>query len=182
MHLSDAMRCDPIRSDRPSPPRLKIPTRNDGLRRFIPHATARRAPHIPIPPLFLLDAGEAPLATLDLHGHGELGVRVAALVVLCADGGDEVDGEAPDVEGVDEGDDPFEDGGRVPPRLAVADAEADGHAELDDDEGELEPEGDAQDAVLSVVDSEALVFPADEDGREDVSAADEGGLVCFRWG
>jgi len=37
------------------------------------------------------------------------------------------------------------------------------------DEGELHPEGDAEDRVLAVVDSKALVPPAGEDGADDVA-------------
>lgn len=66
---------------------------------------------------------------------------------------DKIDSETPHVKGIDESDDPFEDGSRVPPWFAIADAEADGEAEFYEDEGEFYPEGDAKDAVFSVVDS-----------------------------
>ena len=81
------------------------------------------------------------------------------LVVLCeargdglgADGGQEVDDEGEDVECEDEGDDPLEDGGDVFVVAPVGGDEDDGEDEFDDDEGELDVEGDFEDAVLAVV-------------------------------
>lgn len=70
---------------------------------------------------------------------------------LGADGGEEVDDEGEDVKGEDEGDDPFEDGGDVFVVAPVGGDEDDCEDELDDDEGEFYPEGDAEDAVLAVV-------------------------------
>jgi hypothetical protein len=40
---------------------------------------------------------------------------------------------------------------------------------FDEDEGQLDPERGAQDAVLAEVDTQTLVFSASEDGRDDVS-------------
>lgn len=48
--------------------------------------------------------------------------------------------------------------------------EDDGEDHLDEDESEFDPETQGQDAVLSVVDSQSLVFGAQEDGGDDVPA------------
>jgi hypothetical protein len=90
-------------------------------------------------------------------------------VVLRPYAGEQVDEEGKDVEGEDEGDEPLEDGGSVAVAGRVADAETDGHSDFDQDEGELDPEGDAEHAVVAVVDPEALVLCADEDGGDDVA-------------
>lgn len=97
------------------------------------------------------------------------------ILVLRPDRGQEVDDEAPDVEDVDERDNPFDDGGFVVFGLVGEDAEGDCEAQFDEDEAEFYPEGGAQDAVFAEVDAEALVFGADEDGGDDVAGA---GLLC----
>ena len=53
----------------------------------------------------------------------------------------------------------------------LADAKADGKADLDEDEDELDPKGHAQDAVFAEVDPQPLVLGADEDGGNDVASA-----------
>jgi hypothetical protein len=104
---------------------------------------------------------------------------VAVFVILVmAQEGQEVHIEAEDVEAVEECYGPLEHRRNVPNVLQGAHAKGDAHADLDDDEGELDPEGDAQDGVLAVVDSQALVLPTDkncghnvaedEDAEEDV--------------
>lgn len=55
--------------------------------------------------------------------------------------------------------------------LIGEDAKRDREAELGEDEGEFDPEGDAQDAVLAMVDAETLVLPADEYCGDDVAGA-----------
>lgn len=45
--------------------------------------------------------------------------------------------------------------------------------DLSNDEDQLCPEGQAQDAVLAEMDAEALVFGADEDGGDDVAGHEE---------
>lgn len=45
--------------------------------------------------------------------------------------------------------------------------------DLSNDENELCPERQAQDAVLAEMDAEALVFGADEDGGDDVAGHEE---------
>lgn len=67
------------------------------------------------------------------------------------DGGQEIDDKRKDVECKDKCDDPFEDGGDVLVVAPVCRDEDDGENELNDDEGEFHPEGDAEDAVLAVV-------------------------------
>jgi hypothetical protein len=41
--------------------------------------------------------------------------------------------------------------------------------DLDEDEGQLDPEGGAQDTVFAEAHAQTLVFSASEDGRNDVS-------------
>lgn len=100
-----------------------------------------------------------------------LGAVVAA--VLGVDGRVQVDVEGEDVEAEDEGDDPLEHGGGVVEAVLCQDDKGDGQGDGDEDEGELDPEGDAQDAVLAVADAQALVLPADEDGRQQVADDEE---------
>ena len=45
----------------------------------------------------------------------------------------------------------------------------DGQTNLDEDKGKLEPEGRAQHAVLTEVNSKALVLGANENGRDDIT-------------
>lgn len=75
----------------------------------------------------------------------------------------EVDNEAPYEEDVEERYNPFKDGGDIVAAFVLCYAEGDREGRFDDDEGEFEPEGGAQDAVFAEVDAEALVFGADED-------------------
>lgn len=89
-----------------------------------------------------------------LHLAGRGGVvhagRLVAHAALGLDGGPQVDEEGEDVEGEDEGDHPLEDGGHVVVLAEVVDGEGDGQRQFDQDKGELDPERDAQDAVLAV--------------------------------
>lgn len=62
----------------------------------------------------------------------------------------QINEEGEDVEGEDKGDNPFEDGSGVAGSEAGCDGEGDGQGELDEHEGEFYPEGDAEDAVVSV--------------------------------
>lgn len=103
-----------------------------------------------------------------------LHLRLLAARALAPQRGEEVDKEAKHVETVDEGDCPLEASRDVPDMLLGADAEGDAEADLKDDEGELDPERVAQNRVLAVMDSEALVLPADEDGGDDVSNDEDG--------
>lgn len=95
------------------------------------------------------------------------------LVVLAADAGQQIEQEAEDVEGEDQGDDPLEDGGDVAlvrPRGADEDS---GERDLDQDERQLDPEADAQDAVLAVVDPQALVLGAEKHSGQDEACDEE---------
>lgn len=94
--------------------------------------------------------GEGASADRLLHlprGHG---AEVVPAAVPGGHGRPEVDDEGEDVEAEDEGDDPFQDGGLVEVAAVPRHAEADGEPELDDDEGELHPEGEPEDSVLAV--------------------------------
>lgn len=72
-------------------------------------------------------------------------------VILCADGGQQVNDKGKNVEGEDEGNDPFENGGHVCVVAPVGRHEDDGEDELDDDKCDLDPERDAEDLVMAVV-------------------------------
>lgn len=61
-------------------------------------------------------------------------------VVFCAHGGQQVNDKGKYVEGENEGNDPFEDGGYVFVVAPVGSHEDDGQNELDDDECNLDPE------------------------------------------
>jgi len=80
-----------------------------------------------------------------------------------------IDGEAPYIESIDESNDPFNDRSRVVVCKVAQDTESDGETELDEDEGEFDPEGHAENTVLAVVHAETLVFPANEYGGNDVA-------------
>ena len=113
--------------------------------------------------------------TLCVHGHlvvlSANGRAETILLVAGAGHGQEVDDEAPDVEDVAERDNPLENGGFVDFAAALKHAEGDGETALQEDEGELHPEADGEDAVFSPVNAETLVFGANEDGRDDVATA-----------
>ena len=99
------------------------------------------------------------LIVLSANGRTE-----AILLVAGAGHGQEVDDEAPDVEDVAEGHDPLENGGLVDVTAAFKHTEGDGKTALQEDESELDPEADGEDTVFSPVDTETLVFGANEDG------------------
>lgn len=118
---------------------------------------------------------EVVASSLRLHRHLVISVAdvrcETVLFALRVGGGKEVGDEGEDVEDVDERDDPLDDRGVVVTFLSTQDGKCDSECDLNDDEAELDPKAGAQDAVLAVVDSEALVFSADEDGRDDVTDA-----------
>ncbi|KAI4142404.1 MAG: hypothetical protein LQ340_007353, partial [Diploschistes diacapsis] len=58
--------------------------------------------------------------------------------------------------------------GRSVARRPVRDAKDDGERDLEQDERELDPEADAQDAVLTVLGAQPLELSAEEDGADDV--------------
>lgn len=94
----------------------------------------------------------------------------------------EINNKAPDVEDVDQAYRPLQYCCAVVVSLVAHYAECNGKGQLDEDEGELDPEGVGEDGVFAVVDSEALVFGADEDGGDDIAADedDEHGVVDVR--
>lgn len=89
-------------------------------------------------------------------------------MVLGANGGQKVDEEAEHVPRVHERNNPFEYRGDVPFVVLLGDTEDDAKADLGDNESEFNPEGNTQDGVLAVVNTQALVLPADEDSADDV--------------
>ena len=81
----------------------------------------------------------------------ELHLGLAKAAMLGVNSRYEIDDEGEDVEGEDESDGPFEHCGCVVGTFEVGYSEADGEGDFDQDEGELDPEGEAQDAVLAEV-------------------------------
>lgn len=55
--------------------------------------------------------------------------------------------------------------------LVLENSEGDDKRDLDEDEGQLDPEARREDAVVPVVDSKSLVFRTDEDSRDNVAGA-----------
>lgn len=146
---------------------LKVTRNRDLLRVPTPAHTA----HIihtqrPLAPTLTLSRKAIVLLLL----HPRLPVPKVRAVVLGAGRWQEVDEEREDVEGEDERDGPLENSGDVVGFLEGADGKGDSETEFEEDEGELDPEGGAEDEVLAVLDSQTLVLPADEDGRDDVSS------------
>jgi len=105
-------------------------------------------------------------AVLLSHSH-LLGRREA--VVLAANGWDEVHNETEYVKNKTKTHSPLEDSSRVVLVPVVLYAEPNDETQLDEDEGELGPEADTEDAVLSELHPEALVLCADEDGGNDIA-------------
>jgi hypothetical protein len=127
----------------------------------------RRGARVPTEVLSVLSGtiASAPHATLLSMLHLRL-VGVFVIHVM-AQQGQEVHVEAEDVEAVEECYDPLKHSRNVPDMHLGAHAERDAHADFDNDEGELDPEGNAQDGVLAIVDSQYDVAE-DEDTEENV--------------
>tara|TARA_R110002060_G_scaffold20312_9_gene27654 strand:+ start:956 stop:1246 length:291 start_codon:yes stop_codon:yes gene_type:complete len=89
--------------------------------------------------------------------------------VFRSDCWNEIDRVTPDIECVYEGDDPFAYSSRVVSLSVAQDPKCDCQAQFHKYEGELDPKGDAKDAMLAIMDSETLILPANEDGGDDVS-------------
>ena len=81
--------------------------------------------------------------------------------------------ERQDIKRKHERDDPLKNSRDVLLFVEARGREDDGEADLDEDEEQFCPEGEAQDAVLAEVDAEALVLGADEDGADDVAGDEE---------
>lgn len=101
------------------------------------------------------------------------GLLIPCVRALCANGRIEVDDEGDGIECEDEGDGPFEDRGGVSLLDEAAHAKGDDEGDLYEDEGELNPERHAKDTMLAVVDSKALVLPADTNSREQIASNKE---------
>lgn len=104
---------------------LEVPRRNDRFRIVSSVSTTFRTP---VRSLFIGRSMISSLTTLNIHRHCHLGFGIFALVMFCSDCWDEIDCETPNVECVNQCDDPFEDGSSVPPRFTVANTESDGEA------------------------------------------------------
>lgn len=104
------------------------------------------------------------------------------MVVLGTQRWDEVDSERPDVEGVDERNDPLDDCGLVAVVSVAQDAKCDGQAQFNEDKKELHVERSAEKLAVAVANAEALVFDADEDRRHDITADEKAKeyIVQFR--
>lgn len=157
---------------------------NAALSVHLPHIPLLKVParrHSPIPILRIMTSIRIHRSThhitpsLRLHSHLIILLpqrrREAILLMARARRGQEIDDERPHVEDEDEGDGPFADGGAVVVLLVAEHAEGYDEGYFDEDEGELDPEGVGEDAVLAVADAETLVFGADEDGGDDVAGA-----------
>lgn len=134
-----------------------------------------RCSHLRVAAVVLLTVGCA-IAHVYLHlgtFFEHLHLRFLGLMVLGALGGKEVDEETGNVEAVEVCNNPLEDSGNIPHMLLGANTKSDDQTDFDDDEEELDPKGDAQNRVLAVVDAQALIFPADEDGTDNVSANED---------
>ncbi len=77
--------------------------------------------------------------------------------------------ESEDIEGKDERDDPFENGGYVLSAVERRHGKDYCKDHLHDDEYEFQPKGEAQDPVLAEMHAEALVFGAYKDRTDDVA-------------
>ncbi len=85
----------------------------------------------------------------------------------------EIHEESKDVKSEDERDDPLKNSRDVLVAFEARRAKHYRQQDFHNDEGELGPEGEAQDAMLAEVHAEALVFGADEDGADDVACDEE---------
>ena len=99
-------------------------------------------------------------------GMHKLRVRVLLGTPNCRQ---QIDKEGEDVESEDERDDPLENGRNVLFAVERGGYEDDCKDELDNDEHEFEPKGEAQDPMLAEVDTKPLVLGADENGADNIS-------------
>lgn len=91
-------------------------------------------------------------------------------MVLRSDTRQKIQQETEYVESKGESNDPFKNRGDIGVVIEIGDHEYNGKAYLNNDEYELHPERDTDDAVVSIMDSQTLVLGADEDGADDVAA------------
>lgn len=71
--------------------------------------------------------------------------------MFCADRRDEIDRVTPDVKCVYERDNPFTNSSGIVSFLVAEDAKCDSETQFDENEGEFDPKGQAEDAMLTVV-------------------------------
>lgn len=97
--------------------------------------------------------------------------RLSAVVaiMLGVHGRVQVHIEREDVEAKHQCNDPLDDRSRVIVLVITKHDERNGQADGDENEGQLDPKGDGEHAMLGVVHAEALVLGADEDGRDEVA-------------
>lgn len=94
-------------------------------------------------------------------------------VVLCLDSRPQVDRKRDNVEREDEGDDPLNDSCCVAVVCPSERHESDSQEELDEDEEELDPEGDSEDAVIAVLDTQTLILRADKDRGNPIATNEQ---------
>ena len=87
--------------------------------------------------------------------------------------GQKIQEEAQDIEGERERHNPLEDGGDVVQTAEIGDSKHYRERDFDQDKGQFRPEGDAQDAVVAIVDPQALILGAEEDCTDDVASNEE---------
>jgi len=121
----------------------------------------RRAPEIPL----TIRRAIPPEPPLLRHLH----LRLITLPTLTPPRGQKVHKETQHIQTVDECYRPLQACCYIPNMLQAAHAERDDQADFEPDEGELHPEGSAQDRVFAVVYAEALIFPAYEYRGHDVA-------------
>jgi len=93
--------------------------------------------------------------------------------MLRLDSRDEIDRETPNIESIDQRNYPLANCSRIVVLLVRKNAERDSETEFNEDEHEFDPERDSEDAVLTIVDSESLILPADENCRDNVAGTDK---------
>lgn len=96
----------------------------------------------------------------------ELRVRVLLGTASCRQ---QIDKEGEDVKSEHERDDPLENGRNVLFAVERGGYEDDRKDELDNDEHEFEPKGEAQDPMLAEVHAKSLVLGANENGADNIS-------------
>lgn len=86
----------------------------------------------------------------------------------------EVYGEGGDKDAEEKGNDPFEDGGQIVATFLHGYAKYNCQSQEEEDPAQLQPEGEAQQPILSLVDPQPLVLGADEDGGDNVTDDEDG--------
>lgn len=92
---------------------------------------------------------------------------------LGPDGGIQIDPKRKDIETKNKRNRPLQHRGGVVVLSEIATSKRDGQDDLDDDKRQLDPEGNAEDAVLAIAHAEPLILPADKDGADDVAGNEQ---------